>query len=230
MARVPEPSQVRKAELRKIKLADGDRPAEEIGDPISVDFNPDTLKVTYSNTVEGKDQRGGSAQQFVTKSNTKMAVELWFDVTRDAGKNDVRDRTKKVNQFLVPVQVQQGKDKKFVPPGVRFIWGSFLFDGVMESMDETLEFFSADGRPLRARVSVSISSQDIQFNIRPIPGAGDGTPGTSPRQQVRQGESVQQVASRTGKPDDWPKVAEANGIENPRLPRVGTFLKTSVSR
>ena len=63
---------------------------------------------------------------------------------------------------------------------MRFQWGSFLFEGVMDSMDETLEFFSADGRPLRAKVSISITSQDIQFQSRRRPSSGGGVPGTTP--------------------------------------------------
>lgn len=221
---MPEDVVLAKAELRKIELPDGDKDARDLGEaPVVVDFNPETLRVTYSNTVEGKDQRGGSAKQYVGKSSTKLAVELWFDVTADTEVADVREKTKKVNQFMVPKQEGSGKDRKFVPPGVRLIWGSFLFDGVMESMDETLELFSPEGRPLRAKVGIAISSQDIQFRIQPIAPPGGGTPGTQPQQQLRQGESVQQAAGRSGNPEGWQGMAERDGIENPRRPERGAL-------
>lgn len=221
---MPEDVPLAKAELRKIELPDGDKDARDMGEPpVVVDFNPETLKVTYSNTVEGKDQRGGSAKQYVGKSSTKLAVELYFDVTASTDVNDVREKTKNVNQFMVPKQEGTGKDAKYVPPGVRLSWGSFLFDGVMETMDETLEFFSAEGRPLRAKVSISISSQDIQFRIQPVAPPGGGTPGTEPQQQLRQDESVQQAVGRTGNPEGWQSVAESNGIENPRRPEKGAL-------
>ena len=57
---------------------------------VEVQFNPETLKVTYSNTMAGGDQSGGAAIQFVSKSSTKLAVELWFDASAKAGADDVR--------------------------------------------------------------------------------------------------------------------------------------------
>ncbi|MDA0166273.1 hypothetical protein OM076_38770 [Solirubrobacter ginsenosidimutans] len=214
-----------KAHLREIKLpTEKGKPAQELPHDVTVDFNPETLRVTYTNTIEGKDQRGGPAMQFAAKSTTKLAVELWFDVTTSQTDKDVRKRTEGVNYFMQPKEQKDGKEKKWVPPAVRFHWGSFKFDGVMDSMDETLEFFSSDGRPLRARVSLSISSQDIQFQIDDDAPGVPPTPGTQPRQQMRQGESVQQAMGRSGRPQDWPSVAAANGIENPRLPRPGQFI------
>ena len=38
--------------------------------------------------------------------------------------------------------------------GCRFEWGSFIFQGVVDSMDETLDYFSEEGVPLRATVSL----------------------------------------------------------------------------
>jgi hypothetical protein len=222
---VPEATTATPAQLREILLPDGERHAQETGRaPVDVDFNPETLKVTYSSTIESKDQRGGSAMQFVSKSSTKLALELWFDVTTTPGTADVRERTKLVNFFITPQRRRRDGEVKFVPPGVRFSWGSFLFEGVMESMDETLEYFSPEGRPLRARVTLSITSQDIQFQIGDAPPGGAPSPGTQPQEQLRDGESVQQLLGRTGRPQDWQRVAAANGIENPRRPAGGTFL------
>jgi Contractile injection system tube protein len=230
---LPEPATIAKAELWQVRLPDRDQPARDTGrSRLTVDFNPATLKVVYSNSFVGKDQRGGAALQFVTKSSTRLSVELWFDVTTRPGRNDVRDRTELVKRFLVAAKVQEGREEKLVPPGVRFIWGSFVFEGVMETMDESLELFSPDGRPLRARVSISISSQEIQERIDPstLPGPGGPTPGTTPRQQVRQGESVQQLVGRSGNPDQWPEVAEVNGIEQPRLPPTGLRVDVHARR
>jgi hypothetical protein len=220
---LPEPANPAKAELREIKLpTEKGQVAQETGQHnVVVDFNPETLRVTYANTIEGKDQRGGPAMQFAAKSTTKLAVELWFDVTTGTQEKDVRKRTQLVNYFMTPQQRKQGKEVKWVPPPVRFIWGSFKFDGVMESMDESLEYFGTDGRPLRAHVSLSLTSQDIQFQIDESAPGVPSTPGTQPRRQLNQGQSVQQALG--GSPD-WQSVAAANGIENPRLPQLGAFI------
>jgi hypothetical protein len=218
---VPEPASITRARLQEIRLADGDRPSEVTNEQatVEVQFNPESLKVTFSNTVAGGDQSGGSAIQYVSKSSTKLTVDLWFDASATADVDDVRELTKKVNHFFVPVPQGDG----LAPPAVRFLWGSFLFEGVMESMDETLEYFSAEGRPLRAKVALSISSQDIQFQIQALAGGGAPAPGTRPQVPATEGEGLQQMLGRTGDPAGWMAVASANGIENPRMLAPGTF-------
>jgi hypothetical protein len=223
---VPEQVELRKAQLLEVRLKDGNRDTEVINRQraVTVQFNPETLKVTFSNTLEGQDQRGGAAMQFVSKSNTKLSVQLWFDVTVRTDVRDVRELTGKVNYFVKPGPQRRGRRVVHLPPAVRFAWGTFLFDGVMESVDETLEFFSAAGRPLRANVSITIVSQDIQFQIDPG-GAGPGPPvGTQPQRQVRAGETLQDLSGQAGKAASWPQIADANGVENPRSLQPGSFV------
>ena len=221
---MPETPTLAKAQLFEVILGDGDQATRRINEAertVTVQFNPETLKVAYSNTMTGEDQSGGSAAQFVSKSSTKLTVDLWFDVSALADENDVRELTKKVNYFITP----QEKDDGLAPPAVCFLWGSFLFEGVMDSMSESLELFSAEGRPLRAKVSVSISSQDIQFKIQALAaGAAADVPGTTPQTQAQSGDSLQQLMGRDGSPSGWQDVAAANGIENPRLLDPGAFL------
>lgn len=226
MIEVPEAATLAKAKLVQIELGDGDAASRETNPDatLTVQFNPETLKVGYSNTMEGGDQSGGAAIQFVSKSSTKLSVELWFDASALADEDDVRRLTKKVNHFITPTPQGEG----LAPPAVRFTWGSFLFEGVMSSMDETIEFFSADGRPLRAKVSISITSQDIQFHEPPPPTSGGDVPGTAPREQARAGDSVQAMVGRSqgrgSGAEGWQSVAAANGIENPRRLEPGTFV------
>jgi hypothetical protein len=226
---VPEPASITRARLEEIRLADGDRSSEVTDTEATVDvqFNPESLKVTYSNTVAGGDQSGGSAIQYVSKSSTKLSVTLWFDASAKEGVADVRELTKPVNHFFIPVQQGEG----MAPPAVRFLWGSFLFEGVMDSMDETLEYFSADGRPLRAQVALSITSQDIQSKIARLAGAGGAAaPGTRPQVPATEGEGLQQMLGRTGDPAGWMAVASANGIENPRMLAPGTSVDLAAGR
>lgn len=224
---MPEPATVAKAKLQQIRLADGDNPSEvtNADADLEVQFNPETLKVTYSNTMNGDDQSGGSAIQYVSKSSTKLAVELWFDASARDDLEDVREETRRVNHFITPMPQGEG----MAPPAVRFIWGSFLFEGVMESMDETLEFFSAEGRPLRAKVSLSITSQEIQFLIADMAASEAATPGTTPQAPVSSGDSLQSLMAKNGSADNWQSVAMANGIENPRQLTAGSFVDLGAS-
>src|ERR1700724_31044 len=117
------------------------------GSVVPLQFNPATLKLAYSNDNKGGDQPGGSSKQFVGSGTSKMSVELLFDTTET--NDDVRETTKKVAKFIQPKGEKDPKSKR-VPPEVQFEWGTFIFRGVIDSMSETLEYFSEEGKPLRA--------------------------------------------------------------------------------
>ncbi len=222
---MPEPTTISRARLQQIRLADGDRPSEvtDPGATVEVQFNPETLSVSYANEVTGDDAAGGAAIQYVTKSSTTLGAELWFDATLIEGVEDVREATNKVKHFLTPIQQGDG----LAPPAVRFLWGSFLFEGVLHAVDEALELFSAAGRPLRAKVTISIISQELELRIAQpaggggAPSGGAGPPGIDPGSALRPGESLQQALGRSGDPTGWQAVAAASGIENPRFPDPG---------
>ncbi len=102
----------------------------------------------------------GSAT-YVGKGDSKLALELIFDVsgTDSTHDRDVRRMTERVAYFMgtsampgtakVPDDKKKKKEKpKFQVPGLRFQWGSFLFDGILLSMNENLELWSETGNPL----------------------------------------------------------------------------------
>jgi hypothetical protein len=201
-----------------------------------VQFNPETLKVSFANQVAtpsgAGDQKGTPARQFVGAGTTKLSLQLWFDVTapmppEQQKEQDVRKLTAKVAYFITP----KPEGTKFVPPAVRFIWGSFQFDGIMESMEESLEFFSSDGRPLRASVTINLTQQKItEFTFRATAGPGaTPSPGTRPLTPAPQGKSVQSMADSQGKGDNWQDIASANNIENPRLLQPGQLVDLNAS-
>jgi hypothetical protein len=212
-----------------------------------VQFNPDSLKVTFANQIQqpsgGGDQGGSQAQQFVGAGSTKLAVQLWFDVTQELGElpdtMDVRQLTQRVAYFITPKGDPANKPKKFIPPAVRFSWGTFKFDGIMEGMEETLELFSAEGRPLRASVTITMTQQKITtfaFNDDvPQPPGFKRRAGTTPQTPAPQGSNLQSLSKQndTSGSDagsggagnrDWQSVASANGIENPRRLAPGQLI------
>lgn len=217
---MPQPVNLLKAELQAITWSE-DQAVEDLGDAFSVQFNPETLKINFANQSSGGDQSGGSATQHVAKGSTKLSFDLWYDVSapqpNGAEETDVRRLTAKINELMQPRDDLDG-----APPGVRFLWGTFLFEGVVDSMNETLELFSESGQPLRASVAISMSKQDVQIQFNEQPGAGTpALPGTTPTELVRQGDTIQGIAARSGRAADWQKIALKNGIESPRRPRVG---------
>src|SRR5258708_3182075 len=193
------------------------------GQKVEVQFNPESLKVSFANQIvqpKGEDQSSGNGgRQFVGEGTTKLALQLWFDVNamdKDAV-DDVRRLTQKVIYFMTPQKSEIDRNKK-APPGVRFVWGSFMFDGLVEGMEDTLEFFSPEGKPLRASVSLTLSQQKI-LEVTFDPAANITLqPGHKPLNVAKQGQSLQKMAGNNGK-GDWQSIASANKIEDPlRMP------------
>lgn len=229
---MPDAMRLEKAELRQL---DADFKNEITPENwTKVQFNPETLKVSFANQIAtpagAGDQSGTPARQFVGAGTTKLALQLWFDVTAPLPEgeqqvDDVRKLAQKVAFFITP----QEEGQKFVPPAVRFLWGSFQFDGIMESLEESLEFFSGEGKPLRASMSLNMSQQKITtFAFRQTGGSPGGgatpPPGTSRLTQAPAGSTLQGLAASQGKGDQWQAIAAANGIENPRLLQPGQFI------
>ncbi|HEY0022145.1 MAG TPA: hypothetical protein VGB24_04520 [Longimicrobium sp.] len=218
---------------------------------VTVQFNPQSLKLTFSNQNAGGSQPAG-AVQFVGQSTTKLSLELWFDVTLPIAegqadpKGDVRNLTKEIAYFMTPQKVTQKGQTGLLPPAVEFHWGSFLFKGTIDSMDETLELFSETGKPLRAGMQLSLSKQNMSFEFgKPgtpgttspgggggpggggVPGAGPAA-GTQPLAMAKAGDTIQGASARLGV-GDWKAMAVANGIENPRMVSPGALLNVSGS-
>lgn len=237
---------ITKAELMRL-----DPTGTNIADRFPVQFNPESFKVTFQNQIvppqaAAPDQSQGTAgTQHVGSGTTKLTLQLWFDVTgeipnglaQDAlQRGDVRELTRRVVALITPVDDPVDTTKK-IPPLVRFLWGSFLFEGIVDSMDQSLEFFSSEGIPLRAAMSLSLSQQTIEnkpsqkspgMGNTPAPGAGKGIPGTSPLAAATAGISLQGMAASVGKGGDWQGIALANNIENPRLLVPGQLVNLNI--
>jgi hypothetical protein len=248
---VPEPPQLQRALFKEL-----DSTLENVksgGQEATVQFNPETLKVTFSNQLVqpagGGDQRGQPARQFVGAGTTKLSLTLVLDVTAppyaDQGKTDVRELTQQVAYFITPQPAggtgggAQGatQQTQLVPPGVRFLWGSFQFDGMMDSLEESLEYFSPDGKPLRATLGVSLSQQKITRFFDPnsaTAGSGAGLgglppAGTRPLTAAAAGATLQGLADVAGAGISWQSIASANGIENPRQLGTGQLVDLNLS-
>jgi len=189
------------------------------GHKVKVQFNPESLKVSFANQIvqpQGGDQSAGNAgRQFVGTGTTKLALQLWFDVNamEENPVDDVRRLTQDVIYFMQP-QKSDADATKLAPPGVRFVWGSFKFDGMVDGMEESLEFFSPEGKPLRASVSLTLSQQKILEVDLGTSANIAAQKGHTPLKVAKQGQSVQSMAGKNGK-SDWQSIASANGIEDP---------------
>lgn len=266
-------------ERGKLIPVSGNNNTPDMNNAVDVQFNPTTLKVSLSNTLKENQRNGNSrSTQYVDKSSSSLTVELIFDTTyieappteqaqsdqtqsNQAAPNnssananrieqgsDVRDQTKKIaERFLKPV----GSGSRMqAPKRCLFQWGSFEFVGLVESYEETLDFFSKEGRPLRATVSLKLKEDRYQFRQRTsgvaaatqhIPSLsstggtdqnnsnnGSNNPDSNGAPRPDQNTSPVPGAS-DNQPGNWRDTAMYNGIENPRLPSASALAVPSVS-
>jgi contractile injection system tube protein len=223
------------AEFAKAQLVEitADATPKVKGDPIPVQFNPSTMRLQMTNAVEGGKTRGRQVQQFNGNSSTTLTLDLVFD-SADEGDDkprNVRERSLQVARFVLP-----SAQSKEAPPRVRFHWGDFVFNGVMNSMTEDIDLFSSEGIPLRSKVSIAIKEQDSKFEaLQSGAGAKDGggaqAPGgdaggsnaglganggghTDRTAEALHGESAADFAARMGlDPGAWRGLTA--GIQNP---------------
>ena len=139
-----------------------------------VQFNPTTLKLTRSNNVD----KGGATtntqkRQMPSVQPATLTFDLEFDTAEGDGNGkakDVRDLTKLVRQFTEPTR-DLPKDP---PAAVLFAWGTFKFQGIVTQLTEDLDYFSPDGRPLRAKLSITITEQNPDWEAAKLgPGVRD---------------------------------------------------------
>jgi hypothetical protein len=230
--------------------ASGEDPVQDTSQWAEVDFNPQTLRLSFASIGNPGSQKGSAEEGTqglraqINGYSTSLSVELIFDdTTRQDG--NVRTKTAKLANMV------QSVDQN-APPTVIFQWGSFIFRGVIQSMEEVLDYFSDTGVPLRATVSLRLAGHksalkqgdgaggfsagasagfsagaSAGFSAGASAGFSAGAAvGTTPLTFAQSGESLQGLAGRAGV--DWKAVASANNIDNPRLVTPGTVLDLNV--
>ncbi len=156
--------------LAKAKLipydAAGSAPVE--GDAIELDFNPHTLTIRVTTRSPGRGANGQQKRQYIGSTSSVLSFDAVFDTTRPPGPSggdpkelDVRRKTSRIAALLRGADEQ----KEPAPRRVQFAWGNILFSGVMESFNETIEFFSPEGVPLRSKLSIALSEQNFEYQV-----------------------------------------------------------------
>jgi hypothetical protein len=189
------------------------------GTAIPVHFNPASLVYTVENSTQ---QQGGdpSRRQFAAKFTGKLTMDLQFDTTESG--SDVRKITIGVAAFMQssPQANKQPSGKKGndpAPPVLSFEWGAYQFQGYMESFKETIDFFSWDGIPLRALVSIGLARQDKVFDTVLGTVSADPTKVDGTLVPTGQNENPAKLAAQGGDQNATRKLASDNGLENPRF-------------
>jgi Contractile injection system tube protein len=196
------------------------------GQPLTVHFNPASLVYSVENSV-AQQSGGPNKVQYVAQFSGKLSMDLQFDTT-DTG-SDVRTVTNKVAALMQATGTAQAAAANAAPPTangapqsappkappvLKFAWGSYSFQGIMDSFKETIDFFSADGIALRALVSIALSQQDLVFddsnNTSPPASSGSKVPSSS-------SDSALSLATRGGDPSAARQLGADNGLDSLRF-------------
>lgn len=205
----------------------------EVGAEFEVLFNPERYSlnkgVQYAEIgIPGLDS---PVLQFVRGQNEKITLELFYDTT-DRGMvdnvTDVRTETVKVYDLLKILP------ETHAPPRCSLHWGTggqlFSFGSsldprcVLESLSEEFSLFSPDGVPLRAKLNATFREyKTIDEQVKENPRhSADRTKVVT----VQRGQTLSLLAYRAyGDPDQWRRIADANGLDNPRIVPPGTTLR-----
>jgi hypothetical protein len=146
-------SDIQITRARLVPMNGEERSAET--DWIPVQFNPNSLRITYSNTMAAERSTGSApspAPQYIDKSESSLSVQLFFDTSiagelvsnrNNAGtennssgtltarnhqaNSDVRLLTKKIADAFMNPELAPDSNGHKVPKRCQFEWGSFIF-------------------------------------------------------------------------------------------------------
>lgn len=167
-------SELEKAKLQEVSADSNETP---VGDPVEVQFNPNSLKLTLKNAVEGGRARGRQRRQQTGTSSTTLSMDLIFDSADETEAApggpprpvSVRKKTAMLEKYVVPKT-----DGSETPPRMRFEWKELILSGIVEGLDIDFELFAPDGTPLRAKTKLTIKEQDPKYQyLESGPGARD---------------------------------------------------------
>lgn len=202
-------------EKATITILGGRRANEEL----EVLFNPAEYTHEISNNFQetALPGLGNPIVQFVNGQSQILTMDLFFDTWTNAGGTDVSDLTKRFATILaIDADLH-------APPPVRFMWGSFSFKAVIQSLSQKFTMFSADGLPVRATLTVSFKQyRPLSEQLdEPRRNSADKTK----RRVMTADDSLWALAAREyGHVREWRRIAIANRIDNPRIVAAGTVL------
>jgi nucleoid-associated protein YgaU len=210
------------------------------GAPFPVQFNPTEYTLHKGAQIAeipipGLDQ---PILQFVRGQTETMSVDLFFDSTEDGTGSDATPVTEKTDRFYQLIKIN---NETHAPPIIRFLWGQDGFAGanlsgnaasqsrgdgfqcIVESVKQRFTFFSSEGIPLRATLSLSLREfYSLEDQIDRI---NFHSPDQTHSHVVQRGDTLARIAAKVyDDPSHWRAIADANALTNPLDLRPGMVL------
>jgi hypothetical protein len=133
-------------------------------------------------------------------------------------------QTGKIAKLMEPAK-REG-DNAAPPSVVLFEWGSFKFQGLVESYKETIDFFAPTGVPLRASINLTLASQDKVFES--LSQGSDKKFEPLVQNLATSSDSLTDVATHAGNPNAARAIATNNGLESIRFPAGAIALSAEI--
>jgi Contractile injection system tube protein len=191
---------------------------EHTGEEFDVMFNPEEYTLSKDNNFASQAIPGlsGPILQFVHGNMRTLEMELFFDT--HATRRDVRDETRKVVRLL------DIDPDLHAPPVLQVSWASLQFRCVLARASQKFIKFLEDGRPVRARLTVSFNEfLDAGRESREV---SRQTANFSKLHTVKQGEQLPDIANEFyDDPRMWRAIAIENGIDDPQADLTGISLR-----
>jgi len=207
---------------------------------ITVQFNPTAYSITKPVTWSPQSSTGTSAStasttqsatqinlnapvlQFGGGGSRTLVLELFFDVTEPVEGKPVDDVRQLTNKIVKLTRIERDTNQ---PPICTVSWGNpldppeFPFIGVVTNLVQNFTLFKSDGKPLRARLTVTFTEWiDREKDLKQ----------TDPEQTTRllkRGDTLSSLAAEVyGDPNLWRIIAQANNLDDPRHLKVSNPL------
>lgn len=193
---------------------------------IRVLFNPSEYSISKSvswSSENNNDRRfNAPSLTFEGGGSRQLTLKLFYDVTESSTSRfllDVRRETNKLAAFARIARKLERPPVLIVSWGIAPIGSDFPFIGVITSLSQTFVLFSANGRPLRANVDVTL----LEYIIPEMDKRETDPELTTYR--IKRGDSVAKISAEMyGDPTQWRRIVEANGVDDPRSLEIGRVL------
>jgi len=215
-----------KVQLKKatITVLDG----ADKGKVITVLFNPTEYSFERSNSYKATPVPGLSSPllQFVNGESDHLSMDLFLDDYTDPnGPTSLQlKESDPVARRLAALSKLLEIDRELhAPPPVRFNWGPMEFSAVIEKLGRKVTMFHPDGTPARATLSISFKEyRTLRQQLEdPRRQSADKT-----KRRVVVGRQALWWIAATEYDDanEWPRIAEANDLDDPREIEAGDWL------
>ena len=191
---------------------------EQTGEKFFALFNPEEYSLNKDNNYASQAIPGLTSPllQFVHGNLQTLDMELFFDTFDKQA--DVRTETLKIFNLLAI------NSELHTPPVIDVTWGSLDFRCVLTKVNQKFIRFYSDGRPGRARLTVSFSeyldaaTQVSQANLQ--------SPDFTKLYTVKQGDTLSGIAANFYEDaTKWRPIALANALVDPRSLTSGQQLQ-----